>query len=205
MNPKLPGDSGDYHLLEKGIELSATIEGLTCELGVRRGGGTGVIMDAIKKNCPGKVHVGVDPYGHIEYEHKEGQRVRLDYTNDMRDECMQNLFEHARQNQQPFLFYNLEDTEFFKRFSDGVPVYNLHKAIINKYSFVHFDAAHALNSINEQIDFFKDRTPVGGCWCFDDITGYYDHSLIEERLTLLGFVTVQKTWHKGLYQKVANL
>lgn len=197
----LPGDSEDYRLLQDGVKLSAAVDGFTCELGVRRGGGSGVIMRAISQFCPDKVHVAVDPYGNIEYEHKEGEVVRLDYTNKMKLECLKNLYAYSDLINVPVLFFNLEDTEFFERYKDGIPVYNSVKSKKNKYSFVHFDAAHAHLPLLMEINFFKDRTPEGGVWAFDDVQGYYDHDAIEEHVLSLGFVLIEKTNRKALYQK----
>ncbi len=198
---ELPGDSSDYHLLTKGVELSKGVNGLTCELGVRRGGGTKIIMDAMHLFCPGKVHVAVDPYGHIEYEHKEAQTIRLDYTNQMRNQCMANLFSYADIINETVLFFNLEDTEFFEKFDKGVPIYDLVKYIVNEYSFVHFDAAHAHDPLITEIDFFAPRTPKGGCWVFDDVVGYYDHDKVEVYILSKGFTLIEKTQHKALYAK----
>lgn len=201
MNITLETDSGDYHLLTKGVELSRNTDGLTCEIGLRRGGGTKFIMDALAKYGK-KVHIAIDPYGSIEYEHKEGEVVRLDYTNQMRNECLSNLHAYAEQVQVPLLFWNLEDTEFFKRYSDGVPIYNQVKSIVNQYSFIHFDGPHAFKPLLAEIDFFKSRTPVGGCWCFDDVKGYYDHDAVEAEVLKLGFNLIEKGDKKALYQKV---
>lgn len=201
MQIDLPTDSGDYHLLTKGVELSKNIEGLTCEIGLRRGGGTKFILDALQRFGK-KVHIAIDPYGSIEYEHKEGEFVHLDYTNEMRDECLTNLYAYTRQLQIPFIFFNLEDTEFFKRYSDGVPVYANEKQILNTYSFVHYDGPHAVKPLLAEIDFFLPRTPNGGCWVFDDIRGYYDHDVIEKVLFKSGFVEIEKADKKALYQKV---
>jgi hypothetical protein len=93
----LPTDSGDYYLLTKGVELSAHAEGLTCEIGLRAGGGTKHIMEALSKYRPGKVHIAIDPYGKILYERKEKDFFRLDYTNEMRDECLFNLYGFAKE------------------------------------------------------------------------------------------------------------
>ncbi len=199
-NIDLPGDSADYHLLTKGIELSANVNGLTCEIGLRRGGGTKHIIDAIAQYCPGKTHIAIDPYGHIPYEHKEGQVVQLDYTNDMRDECLSNLYQYTRQKQVPFIFFNLEDTEFFKRFADGVPTYNIDVTVWRKYSFVHFDGPHAMDPILQEVKFFRDRIAPGACWVFDDVVGYYDHDCLELGLFEIGFKLIDKTRHKALYQ-----
>jgi len=199
-NVQLPGDSGDYHLLTEGIRLSAHVYGMTCEIGLRRGGGTKHIIDAIAKYCPGKVHIAIDPYGNIEYEHKEGQITRLDYTNEMRDECLANLYQYTREKKVPFIFFNLEDSEFFKRYAEGVPVYNSVKEFISSYSFVHFDGPHAILPLCREIDFFEKRIYPGACWCFDDIRGYYDHDQIENMLFRIGFKLIDKRDHKALYQ-----
>lgn len=200
MEINLPTDSGEYHMLTKGIELSRNVNGLTCEIGLRRGGGTKYILDALQRFGK-KTHVAIDPYGNIEYEHKEGEIVTLDYTNEMRDECLQNLYAYTRQLSIPFIFFNLEDTEFFKRYADGVPVYNQKKQIVNQYSFVHYDGPHAVAPLQAEIDFFLPRTPVGACWVFDDVKRYYDHDIIEQRLFKEGFNLIEIGDHKGLYQK----
>ena len=196
----LTTDSGDYHLLSNGVELSKGVEGMTCEIGLRRGGGTKFILDASKIHSPDKVHIAIDPYGSIEYELKENVKVRLDYTNEMRDECLHNLYEYTRQTQQQFIFINLEDTEFFKRYADGVPIYSIEKKIINKYSFVHFDGPHAIRPLSIEIEFFIKRIDKGACFVFDDIVGYYDIDFIEKLLFEANFSVIEKTHHKGLYQ-----
>jgi hypothetical protein len=199
-NLELPGDSGDYHLLTKGIELSANTPGMTVEIGLRRGGGTKTIIDALAQYAPHKIHIAIDPYGNIEYEQKEGRIVRLDYTNDMRDECLGNLYPYAKEKKINFQFFNLEDREFFKRYEDGVPVYDYKKRMEKEYSFVHFDGPHAELPLLWEMDFFLERATPGACWCFDDVTGYYDHEKIETVLFVADFKLIQKTWHKALYQ-----
>lgn len=196
----LATDSGEYYLLTKGIELSKAVEGMTCEIGLRRGGGTKHIIEALVKHSPGKLHIAIDPYGHIGYEHKEGEVVRLDYTNEMRDECLSNLYQFTRQQRVNFQFFNLEDTEFFKRYSDGVPVYEIEKRIETKYSMVFFDGPHAVAPLMEEIQFFMTRINPGACWVFDDVTNYYDHDKIEERLFKNNFKLIEKGYHKALYQ-----
>lgn len=195
----LPGDSSDYHLLSKGVELSKDVEGMTCEIGLRLGGGTKYIVDALAAHAPGKVHIAIDPYGHIEYNNKEGSICRLDYTNEMRDTCLSNLYPYVKEKGIYFLFFNLEDTEFFTRYADGVPVYRLNKTLETKYSFVHFDGPHALAPLGEELDYFIPRASKGAIFAFDDLS-YYDHSVIEDRLFKAGFVLIEKTYHKGIYR-----
>jgi hypothetical protein len=196
----LPGDSADYYLLTKGIELSKNTEGLSCEIGLRRGGGSKVIIEAISEYSPHKVHIAIDPYGHIEYEDKQDHIVRLDYTNQMMCECMANIYPFAISKQVHFIFFNLEDTEFFNRYSDGVPVYSIYKYLISNYSFVHFDGPHAHDPLIKEIDFFKQRSLPGTCWVFDDVTEYYNHDAIEQYVFSLGFKLIEKTAKKALYQ-----
>ena len=118
----------------------------------------------------------------------------------MRDECLGNLYPYAKEKKINFQFFNLEDREFFKRYGDGVPVYDYKKRIENLYSFVHFDGPHAELPLLWEMDFFLERTQQGACWVFDDVTGYYDHEKIETVLFVAGFKLIQKTWHKALYQ-----
>lgn len=197
-------DSRDYELITQGMDLSSHVDGLCMEIGLRLGGGTKYIIDGIKTFCPHKTALAIDPYGSILYEHKENDFVRLDYTESMKAECLKSLYEYTKQVEVPFIFINLEDTEFFKRYADGIPVYNIEKQIINKYSFVHLDGPHAIEPIKAEIDFFLPRIDKGACLVFDDIGEdgdvYYDHSIIEDYLFKNGFKLINKTAKKGLYQ-----
>lgn len=197
---QLPGDSEDYHLLTKGIELSQYVEGATVEIGLRRGGGTKHIIDALAIYSHLKTHIAIDPYGNIEYEHKEGEIVRLDYTNQMKYDCLKNLYAYAAEKFIDFQFFNLEDTEFFKRYADGIPTYNQVKTIQDKYSFAHLDGPHCHAALIDEIGFFINRMDKGACVCCDDVTGYYDHDKIEQHLFELGFDLIEKTKRKALYQ-----
>lgn len=198
----LPGDSGDYHLLADGVMLSAGTGGLTCEIGLRRGGGTKVIIDSLVKHSPHKTHIAIDPYGHIIYQNKEGSFVKLDYTNQMRDECLANLYKYVQMQRINFLFFNMKDDQFFELFKEGVPVFDGDEGSVrNNYSFVHFDGPHAVEPLIQEIQFFDERCLSGACWVFDDITEYYDHSIIDTYINDLGWVMRDHGHHKALYQK----
>jgi hypothetical protein len=198
----LPGDSAEYDMLTRGIALSANVDGLTCELGLRLGGGSKHIIDALAQYAPHKTHIAVDPYGNIEYNaHDNGLKVRIDYTNQMRNTCMANIYPYANDKNVHFIFFNLEDSEFFQRFADGVPVYRENKAIINQYSFVHFDAGHIVPEILKQLDFFWMRSVPGSVFAFDDVVGFYNHDEIEKRL-FPHFKLIEKGNKKAIYQKL---
>ena len=46
---------------------------------------------------------------------------------------LMNIYKYCYEQNQEFIYFPLEDTEFFKRYYDGVPIYNENKFIINKY------------------------------------------------------------------------
>lgn len=199
----LHGDSWDYDLITRGIELSKDTEGICAEIGLRLGGGSKHIIDGIAEFCPNKVAIAIDPYGSILYEHKEKQFIRLDYTEDMKSDCLSNLYQYVKEKKVHFIFFNLEDIEFFNRYADGIPVYSIDKTVQNKYSFVHFDGPHAVDPILEEINFFLPRISKGTCFVFDDISKtdyYYNHDLVEKYLFDNGFKLIEKRDRKGLYQ-----
>ena len=199
---ELPTDSANYEVLAEGVKRASPVEGLTCEIGLRRGGGSKVIIDALveTKQHLSKAHVAVDPYGDIAYQETDARTVRLDYTNDMRDECLMNMYLYCRARKVNFCFFNLEDTEFFKRFADGVPVYDKSKRVVNTYSFVHFDGPHAVGPLKTEIAFFNDRTRPGAVFVFDDVNSY-DHAAIDQALKSMGWELYRTTDRKWAYFK----
>ena len=181
----LETDSFDYELLYNASKSIVDIDGLICEIGIRRGGSLKYIIDGLPVNSQ-KTIIAIDPYGNIDYISEENEIGKLDYTNGMKNESMPHIYNYIRNTNINFIFFNLEDTEFFKRFADGVPIYNETKQIINKYSLVFFDGPHDLRSIQLEIDFFIDKTVKGSVFVFDDIITY-NHMAVHERLLSSGF------------------
>jgi hypothetical protein len=165
-------DSREYYILKTAAEKIKEIDGLTCEIGVREGGGTKIILDALKATNQKKVHIAIDPFGNIDYEHWEIRKEKLDYTNTMKNKMLKNLYEYCSNNNMEVLFFPLEDTEFFKKYADGVPIYNEYKQVINTYSLVFFDGPHTTKLVRDEFDFFRDKIPIGGMLVFDDIDQY---------------------------------
>lgn len=198
----LETDSSDYDLLYNAAKSVIDVEGLICEIGVRRGGSLKYIIDGVNSDIP-KTIVAVDPYGNIEYVPAEGYIGRMDYTNDMKNESLPHIYEYVQGKNINLIFLNLEDSEFFDRFADGVPVYSENKQIINSYSLVFFDGPHDLVSIQNEIDFFIDKTTSGSVFVFDDIQTY-DHIKVHERVLKSGFelLEVGKTNRKISYKKI---
>ena len=65
----ITGDSSEYNLLEKWSKNFDCQGYYSCEIGVREGQGSKIIMDNVAINY---FHIGVDPYGDIQYKHFDG-------------------------------------------------------------------------------------------------------------------------------------
>ena len=198
----LPTDSLEYETLYEAAQSIKNVKGMTCELGVRRGGGTKVIIDGLLNNGDlHRQHVCVDPYGNIDYPRgDEGEIIHQDYHNQMRNDCLKNIWAYVQNLPVNLHFFVLEDTEFFKRYGDGIPVYNNFKSIMNEYALVHFDGPHASHVLYPEIDFFKTRVNTGSMFVFDDILEY-NHDKVEEYLINDGWKLVKKGQRKASYVK----
>jgi hypothetical protein len=197
----LPTDSADYEVLYNAASSIKDVEGLVCEIGTRRGGSTKYIIDGLlNAEDFNRTFICVDPYGSIEYFSNEHSCSKPDYTNDMRNDAIINIYKYVLSKPINVLFFCLEDTEFFKRFEDGVPVYNDIKKLINQYSLVFFDGPHCSASIIKEVEFFYPRTVIGSKFVFDDVCDY-NHSLIHESLIKNNFKQTETSHRKVTYIK----
>lgn len=194
-------DSCEYHILENAVKLVKDVDGLTCEIGVREGGSTQIILDIMKSTNQKKVHIAIDPFGNIEYEHWETKKERLDYTNAMKNRMLKNLYSYCCDNEMEVLFFPMEDTEFFEKFRNGVPVYNDYKQIINQYALVFFDGPHTTDLVRKEFDFFSDKIPVGGVLVFDDIGQYPHMEFLDEYIQSNQFKIIEQGSYKISYVK----
>jgi len=181
------GDAPDeaYFVMEDGAKLIKGVPGLTCEIGVRRGLGSATIMSSCQHNDDKRVHVGIDPWGNIEY-HDHGGYRRIDYTNEMKRETLRDLYNWCSITNQEFLLFIMRDVEFFERFATGIPVHDYTSSVVNEYAYVYFDGPHNNESVQVEIEFFEARAPVGAVFQFDN-TDQYDHTLIDKWLVDHGF------------------
>jgi hypothetical protein len=194
-------DSREYEILGEAAWVVRDVEGLTCEIGVREGGGSKVIMDVTLRSGKPKVHIAIDPFGNIEYKHWETRTERLDYTNTMKNNMLKNLYTYCSQMGAECLFFPLEDTEFFKRYADGVPIYNNYKTIENRYALVFFDGPHTTEIVKSEFDFFKDKIPLGGTVVFDDIDQYPHMENLDAYILSSGFERIRKGVCKISYKR----
>ena len=217
-------DSSEYEILVNGVVKVKDVEGAILEIGSRRGGSAKMIMDALEVNGDANRSMFcVDPYGNIDLEitnlnastfysgkydiegdpksKEETLPAKFDYTNTMRDRIVPSLYFYAFSKGINFSFFFLEDTEFFKAFPNGVPVYDEVKKIEDKFAFVFYDGPHTNQAVIDEMAYFMDKAPIGTVWVFDDIW-MYDHDMIEnDYLFTNGFEILEKGNVKASYVK----
>lgn len=216
-------DSQQYDILVNAVKDIGDTEGAIVEIGTRRGGSAKIIIDTlVQTNNTDRSMFCIDPYGNIEIPctnlnmaiHNPDRKIegdpnskeitslqRFDYDNTMRNRTIPSLYYYAYNAGLNFTFFCLEDTEFFNRYADGVPVYNDFKKVENKYAFVFFDGPHDNENVIKEVAFFVLRASVGTTFVFDDIW-MYDHDMIEnEYLFNNGFELVEKREIKASYRK----
>ena len=193
----IQGDSREYEFFDEAVKLLKNPIGVSVEIGVRRGMGSKCIIDAYRKYHPSiKLnHLGIDPYGNILYRTTDRDPGgRLDYTNKMKQEALLDLIKEYPE----FNLVNLEDSEFFKRFADGYPIYNENKIMLTQYETVHFDGPHDTESVMKEVEFFIARKPKQCVYIFDDIDTH-DIDRIGEHLIWNGFKEFKKGERKAVY------
>ena len=218
-------DSQEYDVLvNAAAEVKQETPGAIVEIGTRRGGSAKLIMDVLSlKNNTNRPFFCIDPYGNIEIDctnlnmtlhnperviegDKQSKELtspqRFDYDNTMRNRVIPSLYYYAYQRGFDFSFFCLEDTEFFKRYYDGVPVYNEYKTLVNDYAFVFFDGPHDNKCLDLESEFFVKRAPLGAVFVFDDIWMYDHDKIVEEKLFTHGFEIHEKKQIKASYIKV---
>lgn len=201
----MPTDSAEYELLREAAALGSKVDGMSCEIGVRRGGGSRMIMEEFLRAGVRKTHVMIDPWGDIPYMTTENNHVVLptDYTNDMRAQFYTELGVWMQGKNVNSVVFNLTDEEFFKRFGDYVPTY-VDKQIINEthYCMVHLDGPHSSAPVNAEVDFFAPRMKAGAMMVCDD-TNLYDHwGISDPHILKSGFKLYKKGVRKAVYQRV---
>jgi hypothetical protein len=177
------GDSGEYDLLTKWANFDC--EGnYSCEIGVREGLGSKIIMDNIKNNF---IHIGVDPYGNLNYQHYDtSPSYTADYTDEMRDR----LVEDMKPYQGRFHLANMTDTAFMQSslYADKT------------FAFVHFDGPHMTKDVLTEAVWFANRSAPRTRFVFDDHKTY-SMDTIAYALTAFNFRTIEIGEHKILLER----
>ena len=201
----IKGDSGEYELLTEAVKSSYKLKTndyyLTCEIGVREGLGSKIIMDEMKtKNHGTHHHIGIDPYGDIKYRHfdKEHDFIehpKTDYTNLMKLRLKKDLIDYPN-----FHLMEMTDCEFMSKYRSGLTIYDDKPKLLDKYTVVHFDGPHRTVDVLREALFFCDRSHVGTTFCFDDYK-LYNMELIECACMEHGFKEIKKGDQKKVLRK----
>ena len=191
------GDSSDYELLNKWTKGFDCQGYKSCEIGVREGLGSKIIMDNITNNY---IHVGVDPYGNLKYQHYDrsytryldeelrGEIVR-NYDDQMRDTMLKDFLPYR--NEGKFTLANMTDKKFM---IDP-------KHANSTYAFVHFDGPHMTKDVLTEAIWFANRCRKGSRFIFDDFKKYGMED-ISKALTYYGFNIMEAGENKIMLQKL---
>lgn len=175
------GDSANYEVLVECAKAIKGIEGMTCELGTRMGYGSLLIMQSCNENEDPRIHVGIDPYGNILYEDAGGKHY-TDYTNQMKNNFLAQIYAWCYENNQQFIFFNMTDEMFFIFHKYGIPYYDTEEQLLNKYALVHLDGPHTSKYVLNEIEFFQDKMDKGAIIICDDIDQYPHDSEVEPEI-----------------------
>ena len=183
----IKGDSIEYDLLAKWANFDCKGD-YSCEIGVRDGMGSKIIMDNIKNNY---IHIGVDPYANLNYQHYDtSSSYTADYTDEMRDTMLNDLKPYR--NAGKFHLANMTDTLFMCHFD-----YNE-----KKYAFVHFDGPHMTRDVITEAVWFANRSSDNARFVFDDYRTY-GMDIVAHLLTYFKFKTIEAGKNKICLEKNA--
>lgn len=165
--PELPGDSTEYELLTEAARRTE-VSGLVCEIGTRLGGGIQAIIDGLTSP---RAIVSVDPYGDIPYHYSDahGVKYQMGYDQAMLVAALGSIPAACQSKGHLWIPILLEDSEFYRRYADGVPVYDAQKQVANYYALAHIDGPHDSKSLLAAVEFFLPRIRIGGAIVFDNI------------------------------------
>jgi len=185
----IQGDSVEYEIIKEACQSLTNDKLLTCEIGVRQGQGSKIILDELV--FKDHWHIGIDPYGNLNYEHYDNSGAyTCDYTNDMKLQLIKDL------DYKNFTLFPMGDDEFMKRFHDGVPIYRNEKEIINKYDLVHFDGPHKTYDVIKEAMFFAERSHAGTVFIFDDYPKYDMDLILKIIVNEFGFMLLKQGKNK---------
>ena len=196
----IKGDSSEYHLITKHIgKLNIDRATLTCEIGLREGLGSKIIMDAVREHKPNLYkHVAIDPYNNLSYEHYDNEgSVVAGYTEEMKQKTVSYLY----QNYPEFDFYHMTDDYYFKTMGDGhqLGLFN-NMMLFGLYKVVHFDGPHTTEAVLQELNFFIPRSETKALFIIDD---YKDlrMGIVDMLLLTYNFKVVEEGENKIIYQK----
>ena len=196
----IKGDSSEYHLITKHIgKLNIDRATLTCEIGLREGLGSKIIMDAIREHKPNLYkHVAIDPYNNLSYEHYDNEgSVVAGYTEEMKQKTVSYLY----QNYPEFDFYHMTDDYYFRTMGDGhqLGLFN-NMMLFGLYKVVHFDGPHTTDAVIQELNFFIPRSETKALFIIDDFKDL-KMGIVDMLLKTYNFNVAEEGDNKIIYQK----
>ena len=170
-------------VLEETVRSVNDLEGFACQIGVGKGNGSLKILGELSKE---KLLILIDPFGEHPYrtiqdgvpQDTQAYGTRESYS------TLASLYSLVSSGTWPyFLYYPMEDIEFYEHFQTGIFFYNNgEKSRLNEYCFVHFNAHKNVLNLLEGIRFFNERMVIGGKWVFEDTDhlNEYQHQILDE-------------------------
>lgn len=194
----IAGDSAEYDLLEKWSKDFDCNGYYSCEIGVREGLGSKIIMDNVINNY---LHIGIDPYGDLVYQHIDNQEkcqwegfekgVAPTYSDKLRDQLLEDFKWYIEKGK--FTLSNITDTLFM--------TYPPNQD--KKFAFVHFDGPHMTKDVITEAVWFANRSAPNTRFVFDDYP-QYNQRIINEMLVYFGFIVKEEGTNKILLEKNGN-
>ncbi len=196
----IKGDSSEYHLITKHIgKLNIDRATLTCEIGLREGLGSKIIMDAVREHKPNLYkHIAIDPYNNLSYEHYDNEgSVVAGYTEEMKQKTVSYLY----QNYPEFDFYHMTDDYYFKTMGDGhqLGLFN-NMMLFGLYKVVHFDGPHTTEAVIQELNFFIPRSETKALFIIDDFKDLR-MGIVDMLLKTYNFNVAEEGDNKIIYQK----
>lgn len=194
----IKGDSAEYDLLEKWSKDFDCNGYYSCEIGVREGLGSKIIMDNVINNY---LHIGIDPYGDLVYQHLDNQKdcqwqglekgVAPTYSDKLRDQLLEDFKPYIQKGK--FTLSNVTDT-LFMTFPPNQD---------KKFAFVHFDGPHMTRDVITEAVWFANRSAPNTRFVFDDYP-QYNQRILNEMLVYFGFIVKEEGENKILLEKNGN-
>tara|TARA_Y100001937_G_scaffold61342_1_gene84035 strand:+ start:4774 stop:5373 length:600 start_codon:yes stop_codon:yes gene_type:complete len=196
----IKGDSSEYHLITKHIrKLKIDRATLTCEIGLREGLGSKIIMDAVREHKPNLYkHIAIDPYNNLSYEHYDNEgSVVAGYTEEMKQRTVSFLYEKYIE----FDFYHMTDDYYFKTMGEGHQFsVNGNLMLFGLYKVVHFDGPHTTEALLNELNFFIPRAETEAIFIIDDYP-QLRMGIVDMLLKTYNFREAEKGENKIIYQK----
>lgn len=154
-------------------------EGLAMEIGIRRGGTSFAMIQAIASSSkPNRPMLGCDPWGDLPYA--VGNRIEQpNYGEGFYQDAMISLSIVAKECNVFHHVMRLTSFDFMKIFDD-ITFYKNGKELSKKFSIVYLDGMHNVEAVSKELLWFKDRMLPGGMIIVDDTheIAFSDHPTI---------------------------